>query len=131
MVKNKNEKQNDLSRRQFLSVVAAALASPAQTKIPLDQVRTKAEWEKLRAQTLANMQLVMGELPRLKKEKVAVIELEKESLPAFTRTKIKYLAEADDWVMAYLLVPRKLKRPAPAMLCLHQTVKIGKAEPAG
>ena len=59
---NINEKQKDLSRRQFLSVAAAALASPMHAKIPLDQVRTKAEWEKLRAQTLANMQLVMGVL---------------------------------------------------------------------
>jgi len=94
-------------------------------------IRTRADWQTARAQVLASLQLAMGNLPKLKREKPAVVELEKEDLPAFTRTKIKYLAEADDWVMAYLLMPKNLKRPASAMLCLHQTTKIGKAEPAG
>ncbi|MGH9854002.1 MAG: alpha/beta hydrolase family protein, partial [Blastocatellia bacterium] len=42
-----------------------------------------------------------------------------------------YLAEADDYVPAYLLTPKGLKRRVPAMLCLHQTVRISKDEPAG
>ncbi|HEX4949113.1 MAG TPA: alpha/beta fold hydrolase, partial [Blastocatellia bacterium] len=47
------------------------------------------------------------------------------------RTKIQYLSEPGDFVDAHLLIPKNLKRKASAMLCLHQTIKIGKDEPAG
>src|SRR5689334_4249213 len=120
--------RDETNRREFLRLSAAAFAGClfggrglfAQTRPDLATIRTRADWQKMRAQVLANLQLAMGDLPKRKGKKVAVVELEKEDLPAFTRTKIKYLAEADDWVMAYLLTPKNLKRPAPAMLCLHQ-----------
>jgi dienelactone hydrolase len=34
-------------------------------------------------------------------------------------------------VPAFLLIPKRIDKPAPAMLCLHQTIRIGKNEPAG
>ncbi len=42
-----------------------------------------------------------------------------------------YAGEPGDRVPAYLLIPKDLRGQAPAMLCLHQTVRIGKDEPAG
>ncbi|RPI80927.1 MAG: alpha/beta fold hydrolase, partial [Planctomycetaceae bacterium] len=46
--------------------------------------------------------------------------------------KISYHTEVDDRVSAYLFLPaRKLGERLPAVLCLHQTIKIGKEEPAG
>jgi dienelactone hydrolase len=60
-----------------------------------------------------------------------IVKLHSEENAVFTRTKITYLSEPGDDVPAHLLVPNKLKRRAPAMLCLHQTIKIGKDEPAG
>jgi len=122
------------TRRDFLNTVAKAATLPAfafaQTKVDLANLRTRTRWQRVREQILANMQLVMGELPK-KRPPVKIIKLESEETPNFTRTKIKYLAEADDYVPAYLLTPRGLKRRARAMLCLHQTVRLGKDEPAG
>jgi dienelactone hydrolase len=59
------------------------------------------------------------------------VKLGSEERPAFTQRKITYLGERGDEVPAYLLIPKPLKRPAPAMLCLHQTIKSGKDEPVG
>ena len=103
----------------------------AQTKPDFTTLRTRRDWQIARAQTLAGMQLAMGELPKRKSLPVEIVKLASEDTPAFTRTKIKYLAEPGDQVDAYLLVPKHLKHKAPAMLCLHQTIKIGKGEPAG
>jgi dienelactone hydrolase len=103
----------------------------AQTRPDLSAIKTRADWQRAQKQILDGMQLVMGTLPTAKREPVQFQELGQEDLGAFTRTKIKYLTERDDWVMAYLLIPKNRKRRAPAMLCLHQTTRIGKGEPAG
>lgn len=116
-----------LNRRAFLRTLATAFLSPTQIRNPAN----RAEWQQARAATLAAMQRVMGELPPRPKLPLEIETLEREGLPAFTRTKIRYLSEPGDFVPAYLLIPKRLKRRASAMLCLHQTVKIGKAEPAG
>lgn len=116
-----------LNRRTFLHTLAGVAFLPTQTRDP----HNRAEWQRARAATLAAMQQVMGELPPRTIQPVEMETLEREDLPAFTRTKLRYLSEPGDFVPAYLLVPKRLKRRAPAMLCLHQTVKIGKAEPAG
>jgi dienelactone hydrolase len=128
---------DDLTRRTFLSLSACGLASFwlgeafAQTRPDLSAIKTRADWQRAQKQILDGMQLVMGTLPTAKREPVQFQELGQEDLGAFTRTKIKYLTERDDWVMAYLLIPKNRKRRAPAMLCLHQTTRIGKGEPAG
>ena len=61
-----------------------------------------------------------------------VVELGTENQEGYTRRHLKIRSESDDWIPAYLLVP---KQPAatrvPAMLCLHQTVAQGKDEPCG
>lgn len=116
-----------LNRRAFLHTLAGVAFLPTQTRNPPN----RAEWQRARAATLAAMQRVMGELPPHIKLPVESEILEREDLPALTRIKLRFLSEPGDFVPAYLLVPKRLKRRAPAMLCLHQTVKIGKAEPAG
>ncbi|MFN0112874.1 MAG: alpha/beta hydrolase family protein, partial [Blastocatellia bacterium] len=134
-------KSHDFPRRRFLSLatgsVAGLMVGEASAQRPdLSTIRTRPDWQQARKQILDGMQLVMGQLPMEKlpkaaREPVKFTELGKEDVGAFTRSKIKYLVEEDDWVMAYLLVPKNRKRRAPAMLCLHQTIKIGKGEPAG
>lgn len=99
-------------------------------------IRTVADWQKRRAQILDNMQVVMGVLPKPDKPVPLQMEvLESRSETGYDRRKIRYHTDsADRWVHAWLLVPRKAateKRPLPAVLCLHQTTKIGKDEPAG
>jgi dienelactone hydrolase len=94
-------------------------------------IQTRADWEKLRAQTLDNMQLVMGPLTRVARQALDIVVLEEERLANFVRKKITFAPEANDRVPAYLLIPVPHARRLPAMLCLHQTTPIGKAEPAG
>jgi fermentation-respiration switch protein FrsA (DUF1100 family) len=56
---------------------------------------------------------------------------EEVKTPHYVRKKLSYAAENADRVPAYLLVPFGRQGKLPAVLCLHQTVPIGKAEPAG
>ena len=80
---------------------------------------------------LGGMEEVMGPLPRTDHSAPKVEVLEEVRLEKYTRRKITYLAQAGDAVPAYLLIPHRLKKPARAVLCLHQTVRIGKDEPVG
>jgi dienelactone hydrolase len=74
----------------------------------------------------------MGESPdESRRVPLAARVLGEEVLPAFTRRRIEFLVEAGDWLPAYLLLPHNSKERAPGVLCLHQTTRCGKAEPAG
>jgi dienelactone hydrolase len=104
-----------LSRRSFLLAAAG----------------TRPGWERARERTLAAMQEVMGPLPRPRPGPLAIEVLEDLELPRYRRRKITFLAERQDRVPAYLLLPKAPRTGAPAALCLHQTTRIGKGEPAG
>jgi dipeptidyl aminopeptidase/acylaminoacyl peptidase len=97
-----------------------------------EPVYTVVDWARRREQILRNMQRVMGTIPehsgRLPLE---VRILEEVKTPKFLRKKLTFQAEEGERVPAYLLIPAGLTKPAPAVLCLHQTVSIGKGEPAG
>ncbi len=96
------------------------------------EVKSVEDWKKRRAHILANMQEVMGKKPdEGKRVPLDVQEVEEVEFPTFTRKKITFAVEQDDRVPAYLFIPKGLKGKVPAMLCLHQTTKIGKGEPAG
>src|SRR5262249_40070917 len=86
-----------------------------------------------RAHILAHVQEVMGPLPggeRRVPPDVQVVEVNDE--PTYVRKRIRYASEPGDRVPAWLLLPKApAKRPAPAVLCLHQTTPIGKDEPVG
>jgi dienelactone hydrolase len=59
-------------------------------------------------------------------------EVAMERPPGMIRRKIRYHTDSsDDWVAAYLFVPSDASVRRPAVLCLHQTISIGKGEPAG
>jgi len=95
-------------------------------------VKVAADWEQRRGHILANMELVMGPLPeRWRGLPLDLRILEEAKLPKCVRKKVTYRAEPDDWATAYLFVPNDRKGKTPAMLCLHQTIEIGKDEPAG
>jgi len=80
---------------------------------------------------LRAMQEVMGPLPEAPRGKPLFRVLEEREGDSYLRRKIAYVPEPGDEVPAWLLIPRRLRGKAPAMLCLHQTTKIGKDEPAG
>jgi pimeloyl-ACP methyl ester carboxylesterase len=95
-------------------------------------IRTAAEWAQRRAHILAGMQEVMGPLPDdSHKVPLDVKVLATTLTPKYERRKISFAVEKNDRVPAWLLVPLGAKGKLPAVLCLHQTVKIGKDEPAG
>ncbi|MBY0457625.1 MAG: alpha/beta fold hydrolase [Gemmataceae bacterium] len=80
------------------------------------------------------MEKAMGAMPAADR-KVALDAkvLGEEKLDGYRRLKVSFAVEKDDRVPAWLLIPNAATRDAkaPAMLCLHQTVAIGKDEPVG
>jgi dienelactone hydrolase len=100
-------------------------------------VKTAADWNERRAHIVAHLQEVMGPLPGPERRApLEVREVASERLAGYTRKKITFASEPGDRVPAWLLIPEQrsgTEAPAkhPAMLCLHQTVAIGKDEPVG
>ena len=96
-------------------------------------VRTTADWERRRTHVLANMQLVTGPLPDRSKLVPLDVKVEEDvRVGDLLRRKLTFQSEPDDRVPAYLFIPpSKDTEKLPAILCLHQTTKIGKSEPAG
>src|SRR5262249_50937372 len=94
---------------------------------------TKPEqWEARRKHILENMQLVMGPLPdAARKVDLDVQVIETKKLDKYERISLPSPAEKGDRVPGYLLTPNERKEKLRAVLCLHQTVPIGKDEPVG
>ncbi len=83
------------------------------------------------ASVLAQMEQVMGPLPKNDHAAPEVVVIEEVRLEKYTRRKITFLAEPGDAVPAWLLIPHQRAKRSAAVLCLHQTTKIGKDEPVG
>jgi hypothetical protein len=95
-------------------------------------ITTPEQWAKRREHILANMQEVMGQLPGDdRKVPLDVKIVEVKETRTYVRKKLTFAVENGDRVPAHLLIPVGAKGKLPAVLCLHQTVKIGKDEPAG
>ncbi|MST00934.1 MAG: DUF2920 family protein [Pedosphaera sp.] len=96
--------------------------------------QSPAEWEPRRRHILAALERVMGPLPNpAKRVALDVQVLEEVKLDGgIVRRKLSYQSDATDRVAAYLFLPAAVA-PAklPAVLCLHQTARAGKAESAG
>lgn len=115
----------------------ALLADPSSdTRKP---IRTASEWTERRQQVLAAMQQVMGPLPAASDAPLDMKVLAEERGRNFLRQTIQYTSEVNprtgkaERVPAYLFVPTDLKpgEKRPALLALHPTSKLGKAEIAG
>ncbi len=118
---------------------------------PARPVKTPLDWGLRRAHILAGVERAMGELPGPEKRvPLEVKVLKEEGTEHYLRQTITFAAEPGDRVPAYLLIPHahvgeslrdsqsrlgetrpREERPRAAMLCLHQTTRIGKGEPAG
>lgn len=87
------------------------------------------------------MEKAMGPLPGAdRKVPLDPKVVGEEKLDGYVRKKVTFAAEKGDRVPAWLLVPDGPANPGrapggkgkrPAMLCLHQTINIGKDEPVG
>ncbi len=96
-------------------------------------ITTVAQWRERVKHIRAGMEQVMGPLPvRKTADKPTVEKVSEEDAGKYTRTKLR-IQVADGAVPAWLLTPKvdTSVTKLPAMLCLHQTVPIGKNEPAG
>jgi dienelactone hydrolase len=95
-------------------------------------VQNPFDWGQRRAHILAAVQSVMGVLPdshqRVPMDMKVVSETD---TPTYVRKKITYGSDLSTRVSAYLLIPKNVKRGAPAMLCLHDDTPLAKDEPAG
>ena len=95
-------------------------------------IKSAEDWKQRREHILAATQLVMGPLPDdSRRVPVNMQVIAEERLERFIRRKITFAVEKNDRLPAYLLIPNDLKQKSPAVLRLHQTTAIGKAEPAG
>jgi pimeloyl-ACP methyl ester carboxylesterase len=76
------------------------------------------------------MMEIMGPLPT-DRCPLDVRTLRTDDAGSYWRHRIDYQPEPNDRVPAYLLIPKNARGKVPGMMCLHQTVQIGKDEPAG
>ncbi len=98
----------------------------------LKAVVLPASWAIRRNHILRNMEEVMGSLPDPSRRVPLDTQVTDETTTdKYLRQTISFASEPNDRVSAYLLVPKRLKKATPAMVCLHQTTAIGKGEPAG
>lgn len=87
-----------------------------------------------RAAIRKKMELAMGPMPGADRKVPLDAKAEgEEKLDGYVRRKVSFAAEKGDRVPAWLLIPNAVAKGAklPAMLCLHQTIGIGKGEPVG
>jgi len=97
-----------------------------------NRITTVGAWEVQRKEIAVTIQQILGSPGNLKPPPLEVRDLGVEELDTYVRRHIKIRSEPDDWISAYLLVPKQLSAArVPAMLCLHQTVAQGKEEPCG
>ncbi|HSW43982.1 MAG TPA: dienelactone hydrolase family protein [Phycisphaerae bacterium] len=96
---------------------------------PIDSIKA---WEQRRAEFTGILNRILGEPTNLKPSRPEVQVVGEEVLDDHIRRHIRIRSEPDDWIPAYLLLPKKLgDKPMPTMICLHQTVAQGKDEPCG
>ena len=97
-------------------------------------IKSAADWRQRRAHVLEQMQRVMGPVPTPAKPvalQMRVVETSEDD--GLVRSKISYHTDSNARrIRAWLFQPSgKPKSRMPAILCLHQTTRIGKDEPAG
>jgi dienelactone hydrolase len=116
---------HQVGRRELAPLLGGDATDP-------QRITSVSGWEERRKEIAEAIQQILGQPGDLKKPAVEVRELGSEELEGYTRRHIEIRTEPDDWIPAYLLVPKKLAQPrVPTMLCLHQTVAQGKEEPCG
>ena len=94
------------------------------------------DWGIRRWQIQKNLERVMGPLPDSSRRVPLEMRVEEEQeVDNYLRKKISYVAENGDRVPAFLLVPKAVEQNPdqkfPALLCLHPTSPLGKAQICG
>lgn len=96
----------------------------------LSPVASVEEWE-MKKQALKELyQLTLGQAPYHDVEPM-VETVSEEDCGAYLRRKLMYNTGPDERISAYMLVPKGLKKKAPAVLCIHPTTPMGKEQTIG
>ncbi len=89
-------------------------------------------WQRKRDEQAAVIEALLGSPEPIAPPTAEWEVLDEQILDDHLRRRVRIRSEADDWIPAYLLVPRPLPEGRlPAMICLHQSVAQGKDEPCG
>ena len=100
-----------------------------------NRISSVSGWEDRRKESADAIQKILGQPANPAEIRRSALEVRKmgsEELDGYTRRHLMIKSEPDDWIPAYLLLPKKLLATrVPAMVCLHQTVAQGKDEPCG
>src|ERR1051325_176762 len=103
-------------------------------------IASSAAWEQRRKETADAIQTILGKPGGLTIPPVEVRGSNRDELDGYTRSHLEIKTEPDEWIPAYLLVPKTVQvvgprklagSRLPVMICLHQTVTQGKDEPCG
>ena len=118
---------SNIRHQDFTTFIASAKNSEARA------ISNALDMGYRRRQIQRQMEMVMGPLPTSDRRVPLDVRIESsEATDKYTRIRLSYAPEVGDRVPAWLLVPHDLKRPAPAMLCLHPThFELGKDQLLG
>ncbi len=111
----------------------SVIRSISQGKETERRIQSALDMGDRREQIQRQMEVVMGPLPgSIRRAPLDPQIASIEKTDKYTRVKLTYVSEPGQRVPAYLLIPHDLKKPAPAVLCLHPTqFELGKAQIIG
>jgi dienelactone hydrolase len=93
-------------------------------------ITTPEQWEAQRDAIKRVLQVFLGVPPKTTPPLEPKV-IEEEMRGNHLLRKLVYQTEPGEFVPAYLLLPKSIKVPSPAIICPHQTTQTGKREPAG
>ena len=96
----------------------------------IEDIDGAEQWPQRRDELLRRVEEALGQ-PSCEPVPLNARTLDETDCGTYVRRKVVYDAEADEIVPAWLLTPKNIAGPTPAILCLHQTTPHGKDEPAG
>jgi len=125
----KAEKPAVTSPQSGHSELLPLLASEGPDSPPIDSA---AGWESKRERIVDVLNEFIGSPGDLAVPETTAEILGEEDMGSYIRRHLRIASEADDWIPAYLLLPKSLpETPCPTMIVLHQTQAPGKQEACG
>ncbi len=95
-----------------------------------EKISTPQAWQRQREAIKKVLNVFLGDAPKSKPALKAKI-VEETSRANHILRKLVFQTEPNEFVPAYLLIPKNLKGRAPVVICPHQTTQAGMKEPAG
>ncbi len=94
------------------------------------KIASQVEWQTQRAAITKDILQILGQ-GSLEKVELAPAADEESSQGSHVRRKLSFQTELGERIPGFLLRPKRLKGPAPVVICPHQTTQEGMREPAG